>query len=697
MSYKHDGEAIDETQLIEVKSPSTVIEFYVKRHIRTITLDTTHTVNTSNVKGAVEISNDNKTLKFRHGYTFVGDETPTIAETENEEFKGWLNGSNPYKFDNTNSVTENITLRANMKNKIEIKFAIKGQKTSGDGYEQAEDTVAEYASNIKKKEGQTVQPSDLLHLVKGKINETIYNKNEMSYKHDGEEVGEMQSIQVKPPSTIIEFYVNRQIRTITLDTTQTVNTSKLKGAVEIANDNKVLKFRHGYSFVGDETPTIAGTEEDEFNGWLNGEKIYRFGNPNSVTSDATLIPNMKKRDAIVNINLNGLSGANLRYEADGITARPDASNTKITFNVPYSKMSYTLKNLRADGVFTVGGSKVEQTGYSGDVNINKAGKTYNLTVTYRELGATVDIGGLEGNGWHYSDAGIDAVQSGNKITLNVPSERLPYTLKPLQNTGLPFSSLTQKAIKYVGYQDNDPITTGGNIYERTAQFSEDAEKYKGLYPQTKAESSEIEGTTTTEEVANNEPKTGYGKFSYTIAYNKGNKFEVINGEYYKFEPVEWEEFPPEVETNKQWTKNTLDGSIFDNGQPNSNIYSGSYIEGYLKIMAQKMQIDYTLSLPKLGGNDALPWNTALTYINQNTAAEIKEKLKYKKVTDYARAVSGSYKTLRNIKINIYRYSVELTWLGTRHQDVNTKNYNIDYYGTLASEYTYDVQGLRVAK
>ena len=587
--------------------------------------------------------------------------------------------------------------KPSIKNKVKIKFTIKGQKTFGDEYEQAEGTESEYVSSIEKEERDTVKPSELLSFVKEKINETIYNKEQMSYKHDGEAISETQPVQVKSPNTVIEFYVNRQIRTITLDTTHAVNTSKLKGAVEITNENKILKFRHGYSFVGDETPTISETENEEFNGWLKDSNIYKFDNTNSVTADATLIPNMRKRDAIVNINLNGLSGANLRYEADGITARPDGSNTKITFNVPYSKMSYTLKNLRADSVFTVGSSKVEQTGYSGEVNINKAGKTYNLTVTYRELGATVNIGGLEGNGWYYSDAGIDAVQSGNKITLNVPSERLPYTLKPLQNTGLPFSSLTQKAIKYVGYQDNELITTGGNTYERTAQFSEDVEKYKGLYPQTKAESSEIEGTTITEEVANNEPKAGYGKFSYTLAYNKGNKFEVINGEYYKFEPVEWEEFPPEIETNKQWTKNTLDVSVFDNGQANSNIYSGSYIEGYLRIMAQKMQIDHTLSLPKLGGNDALPWNTALTYCNQNTAAEIKEKLKYKKVTDYARAVSGNYKTLRNITIHFYGNTAETTWLGTRHQDANKYSYSIDYYGTLASEYTYTVQGLRVAK
>ena len=615
MLCKHDGEVISETQPIQVKSSNTVIEFYVKRQIRTITLDTTQTVNTSNVQGAVEIANDNKTLKFRHGYSFVGDETPMLTDTEEYEFKGWLQGSNAYKFDNTNSVTADVTLSPNMKNKIEIKFVIKGQKTFGDEYEQAEDTHAEYVSNIKKKEGQTVKASELLNLVKEKINGTIYNKGEMFYKHDGEEISATQPIQVKAPNTVIEFYVNRQIRTITLDTTQPVNISNVKGAVEIADGNKTLKFRHGYSFIGDETPIIAGTEEDEFNGWLNGQDIYRFGDPNSVTEDVTLTPNIRKRYATVNINLNGLRAEGLQYADGDISGSPDSTWTRITVRVPYEQFkntAYTLSNLKANNEAVwyseITQRQVRQTGYTGQTIINEVGQTYEVTATYTEEPETI---------------------------------------------------------------------------------------YRGMYPQTKAESSEIEGTTITEEVANNEPKTGYGKFSYTIAYNKGNKFEVINGEYYKFEPVEWEEFP--LETNKKWTKNTLDVSIFDSGDPNRNIYSGSYIEGYLRIMAQKMQIDYTLSLPKLGGNDALPWNTALTYINQSTAAEIKEKLKYKKVTDYATAVSGSYKTLRKITTRVYGTSIQCTWLGTRNQGSNTHSYNIDYYGTLASEYTYSLLGLRVAK
>ena len=185
MLYKHDGEVISETQPIQVKAPNALIEFYVKRQIRIITLDTTQTVNTSNVQGAVEIADGNKTLKFRHGYNFVGDETPTIADTEEDEFIGWLKDSSIYRFDNSTSVTADVTLSPNMKNKIDIKFVIKGQKTVGDGYEQAEDTAPEYVSNIKKKEGQTVKASELLNLVKEKINGTIYNKGEIFYKHDG--------------------------------------------------------------------------------------------------------------------------------------------------------------------------------------------------------------------------------------------------------------------------------------------------------------------------------------------------------------------------------------------------------------------------------------------------------------------------------------------------------------------------------
>ena len=97
--------------------------------------------------------------------------------------------------------------KPNIKKKVKIKFAIKGQNTFGEEYEKAEGTESEYISSIEKEEGEIVKPSELLDVVKEKINEAIYNKLDMLYKHDGEVISETQPIQVKSPNTVIEFYV----------------------------------------------------------------------------------------------------------------------------------------------------------------------------------------------------------------------------------------------------------------------------------------------------------------------------------------------------------------------------------------------------------------------------------------------------------------------------------------------------------
>ena len=83
-------------------------------------------------------------------------------------------GNKPSEEEEKPSEEEN---KPNIKKKVKIKFAIKGQNTFGEEYEKAEGTESEYVSSIKKEEGDTVKPSELLDIVKGKINETIYNKD----------------------------------------------------------------------------------------------------------------------------------------------------------------------------------------------------------------------------------------------------------------------------------------------------------------------------------------------------------------------------------------------------------------------------------------------------------------------------------------------------------------------------------------
>ena len=114
----------------------------------------------------------------------------------------------------------------------------------------------------------------------------------------------------------------------------------------------------------------------------------------------------------------------------------------------------------------------------------------------------------------------------------------------------------------------------------------------------------------------------------------------------------------------------------------------------LRLMSILIQITTTLTLPKLGGSDELSWETAKTYSNTD---DKKAKLKYKKVTDYAGAVAGSYKALRNIPFNIYGPVSTYTWLGTRYQGTSGFSFNIYDDGSIDRDGTYYAFGLRAAQ
>ena len=114
----------------------------------------------------------------------------------------------------------------------------------------------------------------------------------------------------------------------------------------------------------------------------------------------------------------------------------------------------------------------------------------------------------------------------------------------------------------------------------------------------------------------------------------------------------------------------------------------------LRLMSILIQITTTLTLPKLGGSDELSWETAKTYSNTD---DKKAKLKYKKVTDYAGAVAGSYKALRNIPFNIYGPVSTYTWLGTRYQGSSNYIYIINADGSIYNSSPILAFWLRAAK
>ena len=460
---------------------------------------------------------------------------------------------------------------------VQIKLRIKGQKTHGDEYEKADGTETEYISSIKKNDGDKVKASDFLEYVKSKINGDIYNKDSMFFKHEGAEIGQADPVDVKLPNTVIEFYVKRQIRTITLDTDEEVDVSKVKGGT-VKSGNKKIEYRHGYEFQEDETPTIADTEEDEFLGWLNGTNLYKFNNPNSVTENVTLTPKTQKAYATVNINLNGLRAEGLKYEDGSITGTPDSTWSKITFRVPKEKIKnspYTLTNLRAnDGELFYKEStqrQVRLTGYTGDTTINKTAQTH----------------------------------------------------------------------------------------EVTAEYTEDPELYKGMYPQTRKE---INGTV---KEATQTYHLVYGTFNVITAYSKGKKYERIGSDYFLYELVETELFPA-CEDEQMWTKNTIDISIFHG----NNIYDSSYVRQYLeKVVKAKIQAS-TIYMPKMKNKYTDEMGQTEFFAYAHTALQ-QQALKYKKITDYAAVVRSRYVAIRGINISIYEGGnfAELSYVNTRNSNL----------------------------
>ena len=144
-----------------------------------------------------------------------------------------------------------------------------------------------------------------------------------------------------------------------------------------------------------------------------------------------------------------------------------------------------------------------------------------------------------------------------------------------------------------------------------------------------------------------------------------------------------------------WTKNTIDISIFHENKSNSNIYNNSYIKEYLeKVIKLKMQVS-SIGLPwlKNKNTDIMDEGTANQYSNTQ---EKRDKLKWKKITDYTKDVQANYKTLRNININISNdeHYPQYTWLGTRYSVYTDCTYDIDLSGVVGVPNTYNALGLR---
>ena len=107
-----------------------------------------------------------------------------------------------------------------------------------------------------------------------------------------------------------------------------------------------------------------------------------------------------------------------------------------------------------------------------------------------------------------------------------------------------------------------------------------------------------------------------------------------------------------------------------------------------------MQVS-SIGLPWLKNKnvDIIDTGTAQSYSN---AQEKRDKLKYKKITDYTKDVHASYKSLRNINVtnDVDSSYIQMAWLGT-HYSANTYwTFHILPSGIVELAFVHAVLGLR---
>ncbi len=230
-------------------------------------------------------------------------------------------------------------------------------------------------------------------------------------------------------------------------------------------------------------------------------------------------------------------------------------------------------------------------------------------------------------------------------------------------------------------------------------------KIVGKYPQTKVDSPagiQFERDDVRELKFNS--KAVNHTVNFTRKYYKdssGNRYEMYNGNYYKFEDVEFAKIPKQ----RTWfTKHIIDFSPFniyyngysDNGKPEHSIFK-AMVEEIGKIIGENTY------MPTYDDGD-FSVKPALGITNENIKLQ-------RDSTDYAKAILGNfggYQTsyYRGVDLNLFAESGNLIanyhwrsrwqwWLGTQYPRSNPSAYYIRRGGLLNDSDTYSVFGVVV--
>ena len=227
-------------------------------------------------------------------------------------------------------------------------------------------------------------------------------------------------------------------------------------------------------------------------------------------------------------------------------------------------------------------------------------------------------------------------------------------------------------------------------------------KLFGKYPQTKVDSP---AGIQFERAEEQELKFNSAAVDYTLKFTRhyfkdvaGDRYELYNGSYYKFEDVEFEKIP---EQDTWFTKKIIDFTPFnifvqnhsDNAKPENSIFK-ALVENIGKI---------------LGGEVHMPVYHDSDFSVKPALDKNKQELLKKQATDYAKAVlnqySGNQPLYRGADLNAYPNAKEHPhynsgyqqqwWLGTKYNYLYPSAYRIVPAGAFSFRNVHHVYGVVV--
>lgn len=372
------------------------------------------------------------------------------------------------------------------------------------------------------------------------------------------------------------------------------------------------------------------------------------------------------------------------------------------------EITYTVKKENADGTFA-------------ERNISKTGK---ITSTHTVEYANPDVSVYQEPSFSVEKFTVSADKTQNKVTVTIFRKVYKITFE-VKNHASSFAERTIRHGAKIGEIDDSNFKQNNlgivkselDGIEMTKAEIENFEVTKshkvtlyigkptklfGKYPQTKVDSpAGIQFERDEEQELNfNSEDTDY-TLKFTRHYYKdsaGDRYELYNGSYYKFEDVEFEKIP---EQDTWFTKKIIDFTPFnifvqnhsDNAKPENSIFKALF-ENIGKM---------------LGGEVHMPVYHDSEFSVKPALDKNKQELLKKQATDYAKAVlnqySGNQPFYRGADLNAYpnakehpRYDSgyqQQWWLGTKHNFAYPSAYRILPTGAFGWRNVHHVYGVVV--